>query len=158
MSRRITEDIYDRPKKTITDLVQNKKDILEQLADFEEIPPEELDNMSINIELKYITYDKKNKKELFRFGGTLRKIDQKYIVLVGKRNLSFTAQRYTYNDKNEVIHVTRFFKRYTADDKLKNELINTIEMSSEIIEKQKSIIDKQKKELMILKKKCGNKI
>jgi len=146
---------YERPEITITESIQNKKNIEEQLKDFEEIPEEDLNFVNLNTQLKYISYDKKNKKELFRFGGILIKIAKDYFILRGKEGLRFSVQRYTRNDKNEIIHTTRFFKKIKETDKLKLELEETIEHATEKIQKQSSIIEKQKKELMALKKQLG---
>lgn len=143
---------YERPEVTITESIQNKKNIEDQLKDFEEISEDDLNFININTQLKYISYDKKNKKELFRFGGLLVKTAKDYLILRGKENLSFSVQRYTKNENNEVIHNTRFFKRIKETDKLKIELEDTILKATEKLQKQSSIIEKQKKELIALKK------
>ena len=110
-TKRLSQDsTYQRPEKTITELIQNKADIEEQLKDFEEISNEDLNFININTQLKYISYDKKSKKELFRFGGLLVKVNKDYILLAGKDGLRFSVQRYTKNDKNEILHTTRFLK------------------------------------------------
>ena len=59
--KRLSGNDYERPNVTITETMQNKKDIEEQLKDFEEIDSEDLNFVPINTQLKYITYDKKNK-------------------------------------------------------------------------------------------------
>lgn len=143
---------YQRPEITITESIQNKKNIEDQLIDFEEINEDDLNFININTQLKYISYDKKNNKELFRFGGLLIKIAKDYLILRGKENLTFSVQRYTKNDNNEIIHNTRFFKKIKETDKLKIELEDTILKATEKLKKQNSIIEKQKKELIALKK------
>jgi len=143
---------YQRPEITITESIQNKKNIEDQLIDFEEINEDDLNFININTQLKYISYDKKNNKELFRFGGLLVKIAKDYLILRGKENLTFSVQRYTKNDNNEIIHNTRFFKKIKETDKLKIELEDTILKATEKLKKQNSIIEKQKKELIALKK------
>jgi hypothetical protein len=148
---------YIRPEKTITELVQNRKDIEEQLEDFEEIPEEYVSQINVNTALKYLSYDKKNKKELFRFGGLLIKVNKEYLVLAGKEGLRFSVQRYTKNDKNEIIHTTRFFKKIKETEILKNQLIDTMEQTNDIIQQKDDIIEKQKKELIALKKKYASK-
>ena len=79
ITKRLSVDNYDRPEKTITETIQNKKDIEEQLVNFEEVIDEELCYVNINTQLKYLTYDKTKKKELFRFGGLLVKVNKDYI-------------------------------------------------------------------------------
>lgn len=156
--KRLSNDnSYERPSKTITESIQNRKNIEEQLIDFEEINNEDLCYINLNTQLKYISYDKKTKKELFRFGGLLVKVHKEYVVLAGKESMRFSVQRYTRNDKNEIIHTTRFFKKRKDTDILKSKLNETIEESNDIISKQNMIIEKQKQELIAMKKKLMNK-
>lgn len=146
--KRLSKSEYERPELTITETMQNKKDIEEQLKDFEEVSSEDLNFISINTQLKYISYDKKNKKELFRFGGLLMKIEKDYIVLAGKDALRFSVQRYTRNDKNEIIHITRFFRKIKEIDMAKEH----INQSQDYIKQQNDFIVQQKKEITDLKK------
>ena len=139
---------YERPDKTITETMQNKKDIEEQLKFFEEIPENDVNFINLNTQLKYISYDKQNKRELFRFGGLLAKVAKEYLILAGKEGKRFSVQRYTRNDKNEVIHNTRFFKKIKETDVLQCKISDNDE---KIIE-QITIIAQQKKELLALKK------
>lgn len=148
---------YERPSKTITETLQNKKDIEDQLKNFEEISDGDLNFVNINTQLKYLSYDLKNKKELYRFGGLLVKIAKDYIILAGKEGKRFSVQRYTKNDKDEIVHTTRFFKRIKETELLQSKLDETFEESNSIIEKQNNIIEKQRKELLALKKKLGSK-
>ncbi len=151
--KRLSYSTYDRPNVTITESIQNKEDIEEQLKDFEEIPDDELCYVNANTLLRYIGFDKKNKKELFRFGGLLVKVNKDYVVLAGKDGMRFSAQRYTFNDKNKKIHTTRFFKKMKSENILKDELEETREKASAYIFEQEEIIKKQEKELEALKKK-----
>ena len=146
--KRLSKNEYERPEVTITETMQNKKDIEEQLKDFEEIDKEDLNFVPINTQLKYITYDKKNKKELFRFGGLLMKIEKEYIVLAGKDSLRFSVQRYNRNEKNEIIHITRFFRKIKEIDIAKEH----INQSQDYIQQQNDFIVQQKKEISDLKK------
>ena len=146
--KRLSKSEYERPELTITETMQNKKDIEEQLKDFEEVSSEDLNFISINTQLKYISYDKKNKKELFRFGGLLMKIEKDYIVLAGKDALRFSVQRYTRNDKNEIIRITRFFRKIKEIDMAKEH----INQSQDYIKQQNDFIVQQKKEITDLKK------
>ena len=103
--------MYQRPKKTITDEYQNEESIQEKLKDYVEINPEEIDNLPVDTHLRYITYNTQQKKELFRFGGFLKIIHPKYIILKTKKN-SFSVQRYIYDYKGNLIYKTRFFKNW----------------------------------------------
>ena len=155
-TKRLSQDnSYQRPEKTITESIQNKTDIEEQLKDFEEISNEDLNFINVNTQLKYISYDKKSKKELFRFGGLLVKVNKDYILLAGKDGLRFSVQRYTKNDKNEILHTTRFFKRIKETEILKSQLQENEENSTSIINKQNELIEKQRKEILAMKKKIG---
>ena len=58
-SRLKKEDGYVRPKKTLTDSIQNEKSISEYLKNFEEIDNKNLPYININTQLRYISYDKK---------------------------------------------------------------------------------------------------
>jgi hypothetical protein len=154
--KRLSNDNYDRPEKTLTDLTQNKTAIEEQLKDFEEIAEEDLNFVNVNTQLKYLSYDIKNRRELFRFGGLLIKVNKEYLLLAGKEGKRFSAQRYTRDDKNNIIHVTRFFKKMKDTDLLKEKYEESFVQTEELVKKQNDIIEKQKKELMALKKKLGN--
>ena len=145
------DNSYIRPVKTITESL-SKEDIEEQLEGYVEIEGDDLNFININTSLKYLSYDKINKKELFRFGGLLVKIAKEYMILSGKVGKTFSVQRYTLNDKKEIIHITRFFKKIKESELLKSQLEDT----ADIVQKQTDIITKQKLELLALKKKLKN--
>jgi len=147
------DDGYVRPKRTKTELVQNEKNINEYLKDFEEIEDSKLPYVNLNTQLRYISYDVENECELFRFGGLLMKIEEKYVVLAGKESKRFSVQRYIYDKNNKLVHTTRFFKKVKTEQLLKEQLNMTMDKSEDIINKQNAIIEKQKKELAALKKK-----
>lgn len=147
------DDGYIRPKRTKTELVQNEKNINEYLKDFEEIEDSKLPYVNLNTQLRYISYDVENECELFRFGGLLMKIEEKYVVLAGKESKRFSVQRYIYDKNNKLVHTTRFFKKIKTEQLLKEQLTMTLDKSEDIINKQNAIIEKQKKELAALKKK-----
>ena len=147
------DDGYVRPKRTKTELVQNEKNINDYLKDFEEIEDSKLPYVNLNTQLRYISYDIENECELFRFGGLLMKIEEKYVVLAGKESKRFSVQRYIYDKNDKIIHTTRFFKKVKTEQLLKEQLNMTLDKSEDIINKQNAIIEKQKKELAALKKK-----
>jgi uncharacterized coiled-coil protein SlyX len=144
---------YDRPPKTVTEGLQKRNKIEEQLEDYVEVTPEDLDNLKLKTHIKYIGYDINKKKELFRLGGILRKIYPEYIVLQGK--FRFSVQRYSYDSSGKIIHKTRFFKPIDKDEILQSELDMTIKIANDTIGKQNAVIKKQQKELEELKKKIG---
>lgn len=143
---------YMRPSKTTTDRMQSKDELKKYLKDYEQIPEEDVNFMTIGQLLRYISYDKKTRREIFRFGGLLKKIDKEYVVLQGKNGMTFSAQRYTYDDNGNKIHTTRFFKKHKPEEIIKVEFEEALEKSEEVIDKQNQVIDKQKRELMTLKK------
>tara|TARA_Y200000002_G_scaffold316607_1_gene274984 strand:- start:1056 stop:1535 length:480 start_codon:yes stop_codon:yes gene_type:complete len=149
---RLALDEYNRPVKTVTESVQDKKSIQKYLKEYEEISVEDLPYVNPDTHMRYISWDKKNKCELFRFGGLLVKVNKEYVLLAGKGGKTFSAQRFTFDDNNKKIHTTRFFKKMKNEDILREELDDTLETSKEIIKQQKEIIEKQKKELEKLKK------
>ena len=76
------------------------------------------------------------------------KIEKDYIVLAGKDSLRFSVQRYTRNDKSEIIHITRFFRKIKEIDMAKEH----INQSQDYIKQQNDFIVQQKKEITDLKK------
>ena len=151
-TKRINEDDYNRPRKTITDLMQTQNNVEQKLEDYQEISNEEIDNVPLGVHVRYIGYNKKTNKEVFRFGGNIKKIEPDYLVLIGNNNLTFSVQRYTRNKNNEVIHNTRFFIKDKDVDKINENNQETIK-NQEIIDQQNEIIHKQQREIEKLKKK-----
>lgn len=149
---RLIDSNYKRPKVTITESIQNKKDIQERLKDYVEITQEEMCMLPINSHVRYIGYDKKKKKELFRFGGLLMMVKPEYVVLSGKGGKTFSAQRYAYDSKGKKVHTTRFFKKISDKEKLESQLNETIERSNEMFQKQNKFIQEQQREIEKLKK------
>ena len=150
--KRISEDNYQKPKKTITDLVQTQDKVQEILENYQEILNEEIDNVPLGVHLRYISYNKKTAVEAFRFGGFLRKIQPDYLVLIGNNNVSFSVQRNSYNKNNEIIHTTRFFIKDKDIEKI-NESNQELIQNQQTIDQQNEIIHKQQREIEKLKKK-----
>jgi hypothetical protein len=163
---------YKRPKKTITDILQNYDDVKEKLENYEEVNEEDINFLTIGSHLRYITYDIKNNIELFRCGGNLKKIGDEYVVLVGKRRLSFSVKRYSRDKNNNIIHVTRFFRKNNSESNsgsniesniasnsksnavLKEEYLNKkLSESALLLEQQQELIEKQKHDINKLNKK-----
>jgi len=151
--QRLSTDKYIRPKKTITESVQDQKSIQRYLKDFEEVDESELPYVPISTQLRYISWDKTNKCELFRFGGLLIRVLPQYVLLAGAEGKSFSAQRYTFDEKKKVIHETRFFRKLRKEELVSDELQQTMEASQKIIQQQNEIIENQKRQIRMLKKK-----
>ena len=107
---RLTLDEYKRPTKTVTESVQDKESIQNYLKQYFEVPEEDLPYINQDTHLRYISWDKTNKCELFRFGGLLVKINKEYVLLAGKGGKTFSAQRYTYDDNKKKYIQLDFFK------------------------------------------------
>ena len=151
-TKKITDDNYIRPRSTICDLMQTQNNVEQQLEDYQEISNEELDNVPLGVRVKYISYNKKTNKEIFRFGGFVKKFNPNYLVLMGNNNLTFSVQRYTKNKNNEIIHTTRFFIKDKDIEKI-NESNQELIQNQQIIDQQNEIIQKQKREIEKLKRK-----
>ena len=145
---------YVRPTKTMTDRMQNKDELKKFLKDYEEVDAEDVNFLPLGQLLRYISYDKRTKREIFRYGGLLKKIAKEYMVLQGKNGMTFSAQRFTFDDAGNLLHTTRFFKKRDmgmTSNHVKD-FEEALERSNTLIEKQMSIIEQQKKELIQLKK------
>ena len=145
---------YVRPKKTITEMLTvGSEEMMEKLKGYEEIPETDICYIPLGSHVRYISFDKKKRREVFRLGGSVVRIAKEYLVLRGAENLEFSAQRYIYNDKGDVVYATRFFKKGKQTDLPSNkEMQDSLEKTFDIIEKQYDIIEKQKQELMMMKK------
>ncbi len=143
---------YIRPSKTATDKMQSKDELNQFLNDYDEVKEEDVNFLPMGQLLRYIGYDKKNKRELFRYGGLLKKVAKDYLVLQGKNGMTFSCQRYTFDDMGNLIHTTRFFKKMKPELIVKEEYEGVLDKTEELVKQQQSIIDKQKKELMAMKR------
>ena len=76
--RRLVNSNFNRPKTTYTDTLQNKKAMQEKLKNYERV--DEIEDVSINTHVRYVTLDK-DKKQVFRLGGLLKRIHSKYVTL-----------------------------------------------------------------------------
>jgi len=146
-NQRLSQNDYKRPKKTLTEEYQNDELIQEKLKNYEEVPLDEIDFLSNGTHLRYITFDPKTKKELFRFGGILVTRKKDYVILAGKEQKTFSVQRYIKDNKGKVIYNTRFFRLMKKTEQLQEALNNTVDKSKEFLTKQNDIIQKQQKEI-----------
>ena len=157
---RLGIDGYQRPKKTYTDTLQTDDAIQQKLNGFIEVDESDIDNLSPGSYLRYIKWDLGTGKERFVMGGVLLRVNPEYLLIKGKDNGSFSAQRYTYNKKGDKIHTTRFFKQLNNEEKLKIKLLEMQKKANEIIMELEETIDKQAEEITELKdiiKKLKNK-
>jgi cell division protein FtsB len=135
---RLSEVAYKRPKKTLTDTLQDEDVIQQKLEDYSEVEEADIDAIPIGSTVRYIKWDIKNNCERFILGGNIIRISNEYIVIQGKDNGTFSAQRYTRDKNGKIIHTTRFFKLNDVIDKYKARII---ELEAEV-KKLKEIIRK----------------
>ena len=148
---RLGIDGYQRPKKTYTDTLQTDDAIQQKLNGFIEVDENDIDNLSPGSYLRYIKWDLGTGKERFVMGGVLIRVNPEYLLIKGKDNGSFSAQRYTYNKKGDKIHTTRFFKMLNNEEKLKIKLVEMKDKANEIISELEDTIEKQASEIEQLK-------
>ena len=148
---RLGVDGYQRPRKTYTDTLQSMDVIKKKLDGYIEIPENEVDSLQEGSFLRYIKLDTKTEKERFITGGVLMRTFPEYLLIKGKDNGTFSAQRYTYDDSGAKIFTTRFFKLLNNEEKLKIKLGDMQTKANEIIEELEGTIDKQAAEIVELK-------
>ena len=146
-NERLNKNDYKRPKKTMTEEYQKDELIQEKLKNYVEVPADEFDYINIGSHLRYISFDPKSKKELFRFGGILITRKKEYVVLSGKEQKTFSVQRYIKDNKGNVVYTTRFFRLLKKEEQLQESLNNTVDKSKEFLSKQNDIILRQQKEI-----------
>jgi len=149
---RLGIDGYQRPKKTYTDLLQTSDAIEKKLDGYIEIPENDIEMLAEGCFIRYIKWDAKMNKERFVTGGILLRVNPEYLLIKGKDNGTFSAQRYTYDPANgKKIFTTRFFKLLNNEEKLKVKLFEMQKKANSIIEELEDTIDKQTTEIEELK-------
>ena len=147
---RLSVDGFERPKITYTDTLQNKQAIQQKLDGFVEVPEDEIDNLDEGSFLRYLKYDTKTKREKFVTGGVLLRVYPKFLVIKGKGDGTFSAQRFI-EKKDGTFYPTRFFKKLNNEEKLKMQLIEMQKKANEIITELEETIEKQQSEINELK-------
>jgi hypothetical protein len=129
--------------------------IKKKLDGYIEIPEDEVDSLQEGVFLRYIKLDVKTGKERFITGGVLLRINPEYLLIKGKDNGTFSAQRYAYDSGGAKIFTTRFFKLLNNEEKLKIKIGDMQTKANEIIEELEKTIDKQAAEIAIIRKLRG---
>jgi len=148
---RLGIDGYQRPKKTYTDTLQSTDAIEKKLDGYVEIPEDDVDNLAEGSFIRYIKLDTKTGKERFVTGGVLLRVNPEYLLIKGKDNGTFSAQRYAYDNRGKKIFSTRFFKLLNNEEKLKMKLFEMQKKANSIIEELENTIEKQATEIDELK-------
>lgn len=135
-TRRLGSDTdYKRPKRTITDSLQTRENILKKLEGYTQV--EHVSNLPIGTHVRYITW--KNNAQRFCTGGWIRKIHEDYVVLESKR-FSWSVQRFHYKNKKKIF-TTLFFKKQSK-----------FELYEHALKQQQIEIQKQQMEIQKLKR------
>jgi hypothetical protein len=129
--KKIGEDKYKRPKKTIQDKL-TKEDIIEKLKNYREV--DDINKVPVNTHMRY--FIKKNNKKLFRLGGVLIKKDHPDYVVLTNNKITWSVQ------KNNTI----FFKKITFDE-IEIEYKNKINKLKKENKRLREIITKLKKSI-----------
>lgn len=112
------DESYERPKQTITDMLQSSEEIRRKLQGYARVT--DLDTIPLNTHVRYITW--KNGKERFTLGGKIRKIDPRYVVLYNE-NFSWSVQRKHYDSNKKVVFETVFFNKLSEVERCKIALV-----------------------------------
>lgn len=150
----LTKSNFQRPKTTYTDTLQNKKAMEEKLKNYERV--DDIDDVPLNTHVRYVTLDK-DKKQVFRLGGLLKKIHSKYVQL-SNGSYIWSVQKYHYSDdpnEEEPIYETIFFRIISRNRQIQNQKKEMEDQKKEMENKQQKLIDiinKQSKEIEQLKK------
>ena len=156
----LTKTNYTRPDGgTYQDSIQNKKDMLEKLQNYERL--DDIEDVSLKTHIRYVTLSKEApRKQVFRLGGILEAIHPKYIQL-SNGTFKWSVQRYHYNDgdvsetstvSDEPMFETIFWKYLSKEERLSNEsksLNDTIEalqdQNNDLIDENEQLkLDNQK--------------
>lgn len=140
---------YIRPEGgTYQDSIQNKKDMLEKLNDYERI--NSIEDIPLKTHVRYVTLSKETpRKQVFRLGGILEAIHPKYIQL-SNGTYKWSVQRYHYNDgdvsetstvNDEPIFETIFWKKLSKEEKLFNETRELHEIIEELQSQNRDLQD-----------------
>ena len=140
---------YTKPAEgTYQDSIQNKKDMLSKLEDYERI--EDIEDVPLKKHIRYVTLSKDQpRKQVFRLGGTLELIHPKYIQL-SNGTFKWSVQRYHYNDgdvsetstvSDEPIFETIFWKKLSKEEKLYNETKDLHDAIEQLQEQNRDLQD-----------------
>jgi hypothetical protein len=109
-TQRLAKTSYDRPSLTITDTLQNDEAMLKKLEGYEEV--DMLERVEFNTHVRYITL--KDGLPRFCLGGLLKRVYEQYVVLSNGK-LTWSVQRYFYNEERQIIFTTKFYSYISKD-------------------------------------------
>lgn len=128
-----SSESYVKTKSNFHDRLQSKEAMLKKLENYERV--DDIEDVPMNTHIRYVTLDK-NKKQVFRVGGLLKYVEERYIML-NNGSFSWSVQRYHYADEesDEPIFETIFWKCMTPVIKLQSRVAE-LEENVEILEEQ----------------------
>ena len=142
----LTKSNFQRPKITYTDTLQNKQSMQEKLKNYERV--DDIDDVPLNTHVRYVTLDK-DKKQVFRLGGLLKKIHSKYVQLTNGTHI-WSVQKYHYSDDqsdDEPLFETVFFRIMSKNRQIETQKKEMQAQNQQLID----LVNKQAKEIEELK-------
>jgi hypothetical protein len=140
-TKRISQDSFRRPTQTLTDTLQTEEKALKRLQSYSKV--NNISDVPMGTHIRYITW--KNGGERFCLGGWLRKIHDQYVVLATDK-LSWSVQRFHYNNKKKLMFTTIFFAKQSK-----------LEQCEHALQQQYLEIQELKKQNVLLIKHIQNK-
>lgn len=142
---------FQRPETTVTDSInQDEAQIKLKLENYVEV--KDIEMISVNTHVRYMVFDTRVGKYMFRLGGLLAMKHATYVVLSnGKQTWSVPKE----SEFNKQMYPTRFFrvlnpyemkqKQFETQSKEKDEATMIAQQQHEELESQKAEIDKLKR-------------
>lgn len=148
---KISESDYVRPEVTYQDTIQNKDDMKKLLVGY--IAVKDVNTIPLYSYVRYVTLDK-DKKQVFRLGGTVQFIHQEYLKL-SNGSLEWTVPRFHYkhngpdidHSNEEPIFTTVFWVKQSPYEMYKK----NYKLYKSALDDIKVILTKYKKENKLLK-------
>lgn len=140
---KISDTKYDRPELTYTDLL-TKKDIEGLLLDYEKVENDNLDEILIGTHIRY--FEHKDGELKFRVGGVLKFKGLPDYIVLNNGKVGWSVQI-----KNCI-----FFKKITLES-VRNEFKQVLINKDVELDKLRSYIKAQEKEILALKKELKKK-
>ena len=127
---------YKRPQQTYTEKLQGDEDaIKKKLLNYEQVPPNEIEELKEGIHLRYFTSSEDDPSNFkFRVGGFLLKVHSTYLTL---HNNKFS---WNVKLKNSV-----FFRKLAKEDKMVNTILQ-----------QNQELDELRRKIQYLEEKMSN--
>jgi hypothetical protein len=140
---KISDTNYDRPELTYTDLL-TKKDIEGLLLDYEKVDVDKLDKILIGTHIRY--FENKDGELKFRVGGVLKVKGLPEYIILNNGKVGWSVQ----------VRNCIFFKKISIES-VRNEYKQLLINKDVELDKLRSYIKTQEKEILALKKELKKK-